>query len=262
VASDLDGTLLRSDGTVSVRTRQALMRADLEGLSVVVVTGRSVHLMAGLSQVLGHQGIAICSNGSVVYDLATDSIKRHDAVTPVVAAAIVAALRAAIPEAIFAVDIAERFSREPGWEVRDYMQGREAAIATAEELIVEPITKIMARVDEVDPDELLTLVKSALGDLATATRSSEAGVVEISAAGVSKGSALQRFAEERGITAGEVIAIGDMPNDLPMLQWAGHCVAVANAHPEVLSTVDEITASNDEDGVADIIESLLRGYKI
>ena len=87
--------------------------------------------------------------------------------------------------------------------------------------------------------------------------SSEDALLEISAAGVSKASALAAVCSARGIAAEEVIAFGDMPNDLPMLTWAGRGVAVANAHPEVLAAADEITAGNDECGVAQVLERLL-----
>lgn len=60
-----------------------------------------------------------------------------------------------------------------------------------------------------------------------------------------------------GIPAAETVAFGDMPNDVPMLEWAGHGVAVANAHPDALAAADEVTASNDEDGVALVLERLL-----
>jgi hydroxymethylpyrimidine pyrophosphatase-like HAD family hydrolase len=83
--------------------------------------------------------------------------------------------------------------------------------------------------------------------------------MEISASGVSKAVALSRLADELGVPADEVVAFGDMPNDVPMLGWAGHAVAVANAHPDVLAAADEITASNDDDGVAQVIERLLPG---
>jgi len=62
------------------------------------------------------------------------------------------------------------------------------------------------------------------------------------------------LAAERGISAEEVVAFGDMPNDLPMLTWAGLGVAVANAHPSVLAAADEVTASNDDDGVAQVLD--------
>ncbi len=81
-------------------------------------------------------------------------------------------------------------------------------------------------------------------------------MLEISAAGVSKATALARLCEQRDIDRRDVIAFGDMPNDLPMLAWAGHAVAVANAHPDVRAAADEVTASNDESGVALVLERL------
>jgi hypothetical protein len=82
-------------------------------------------------------------------------------------------------------------------------------------------------------------------------------IIEIAAAGVSKATGLARLCDELKVDGSEVIAFGDMPNDLPMLRFAGRAIAVANAHPEVLAAAHEVTASNDEDGVARRIEALL-----
>jgi hydroxymethylpyrimidine pyrophosphatase-like HAD family hydrolase len=100
---------------------------------------------------------------------------------------------------------------------------------------------------------------SGLAELATFTFGSNisGGLVEISAKGVTKAFGLERIAAEHGIEAADVVAFGDMPNDLPMFAWAGHVVAVANAHADVLAAADEVTASNDDDGVARVVERLL-----
>ena len=92
------------------------------------------------------------------------------------------------------------------------------------------------------------------GDRATLTHSSSDGLLEVSAAGISKATGLAALAAQHGVGAGQVVAFGDMPNDLPMLAWAGHAVAVANAHAEVLAAADEVTGRNDEDGVAQVLE--------
>ena len=68
----------------------------------------------------------------------------------------------------------------------------------------------------------------------------------------------QRRLSANGIAPHEVLAVGDMPNDLPMLQWAGRSYAVSNAHPSVIAIADEVTGSNDEDAVAQLIEQLLQ----
>jgi hydroxymethylpyrimidine pyrophosphatase-like HAD family hydrolase len=79
-------------------------------------------------------------------------------------------------------------------------------------------------------------------------------LVEISAAGVTKAFAVASL----GVPAGAAVAFGDMPNDVPMLEWAGLGVAVENAHPDAIAAADEVTASNDEDGVALVLERLAR----
>jgi hydroxymethylpyrimidine pyrophosphatase-like HAD family hydrolase len=76
------------------------------------------------------------------------------------------------------------------------------------------------------------------------------------ACGVSKASTLEQLIDEEGLTASDVVAFGDMPNDVEMIAWAGHGVAVANAHPEVLAVADEVTGTNDADGVAEVLERL------
>src|SRR5207248_956601 len=105
--------------------------------------------------------------------------------------------------------------------------------------------------------ELLTRAREIVGDMAELTHSNAGdGMLEISAFGVSKASTLARLCERQGIGPEEVIAFGDMPNDLAMLRWAGHAVAVANAHPDVLAAADEVTAAHDEAGVSLVLERL------
>ena len=94
----------------------------------------------------------------------------------------------------------------------------------------------------------------ALGAELDVTFSTGHGLIELSAPGVTKGTGLAGVATELGVPPADVVAFGDMPNDLPMLQWAGWGVAMANAHPGVLATADEITAPNSEDGLALVLE--------
>lgn len=117
--------------------------------------------------------------------------------------------------------------------------------------------KLLAQHPELDPDEFLAVAREAAGDRASFTRSSPTALIEISALGVSKASTLARCCAERGITAEEVVAFGDMPNDIEMLSWAGRGYAMGNAHPEVLTAASGRTVGNNEDGVAVVIEQLV-----
>ena len=104
---------------------------------------------------------------------------------------------------------------------------------------------------------MLERAKAIGGHLAEFSHSSTNDtLIEISAMGVSKASGLARLCRRLHIDREDVIAFGDMPNDLPMLAWAGHAVAVANAHPQVIAAADEVTAANDESGVAQVLERL------
>ena len=260
-ATDLDGTLVRSDQSISGRTRAALARVEQAGAVLVLVTGRPPRWMAPVVEATGHRGLAVCANGALVYDLHTERVVRSHLLDAGAAAAVVEALRRDVPGISFAVErgpvdgVPGGFGREqiyrPRWDVGD------VEVAPVEQLCAGGAVKLLARQEQMGSDELLAAARQSLGALAECTHSSTGGLLEISAAGISKASGLASLADERGIDAADVVAFGDMPNDLPMLAWAGHAVAVANAHPEVLAAADEVTASNDDDGVALVIERLL-----
>ncbi len=255
VASDLDGTLLRSDGGVSTRTRAAFAAARAAGLEVVLASARPPHWLSEIAADVGTGDIAICCNGAVVHDLRAQRTLHHFALPARVAERVVRALRAAAPGVAFACEREETAIREPAydplWPTPD-MQPRTDALV----FVQEPVSKLVVQHPDVVQDELQALALEACGDEATVTISGER-LVEISAAGVTKGFALRRVCEELGVAADEVVAFGDMPNDAEMLAWAGRGVAVANAHPDALAAADEVTASNDLDGVAVSLERLL-----
>jgi len=256
VATDLDGTIVRSDGTVSSRTRDAVELAAAAGAVIVIVTGRPPRWMHDIAVQTGHHGLAVCANGALVYDLRTETIVESHPLGIDVARELVQALRAAIPGLGFAVETVDsEFGHEPAYRPRWSTDG--ALVADIETLLSRPLAKLLARHEGLDSDALLARARAVVGDAtATMTHSSRDGLLEISAAGISKATTLAEVVARVGHVAADVIAFGDMPNDLPMLAWAGHSVAVANAHDEVLAVVDEVTASNDDDGVAIVLERL------
>ncbi len=253
VASDLDGTLVRSDLTVGPRTLAVLERVEAAGVPFVMVTGRPPRWMAQVSEQTGHRGLAVCANGAVLYDLHTEQVVRSHLLDASAAAEVVAALRRDVPGVAFAAEASDTgFGHEPDYRVR--YDVADLRVAPVEELTAAGVTKLLVRHEGMTGDELLAAARASLGDTATLTHSSGDGLLEISAAGISKASGLAALVEDRGLTADDVVAFGDMPNDLPMLAWAGHAVAMANAHPEVLALADEVTASNDDEGVAQVLE--------
>ena len=258
VASDLDGTLVRSDLSVSARTREVLARVEDSGALFVMVTGRPPRWMAPVAEQTGHRGLAVCANGALVYDLHTERVVRSSLLTADVAGEVVRALRDGVPGISFAIEkppvdgVPGGFAREhvyvPRWD------NGEVAVEDLQVMVAGGAVKLLARQEDLGSDELLAVARDCLGPTAELTHSSADGLLEISAPGISKASGLASLAEQWGIDAQDVVAFGDMPNDLPMLAWAGLSVGMANAHPEVLEAVDEVTASNDEDGVAQVLE--------
>jgi hypothetical protein len=256
IACDLDGTLLRSDGTLDDRTRLALARVHEAGGGVVICTARPARWLSPLAPALGPSTISICANGGVVWDIGADVALDCTPLAPERARRVVALIDDAIPGGAWAVERPNGFGREPAYWSR-WPTPADVVFAPVDELVSEPAVKLMLRHDAFLADELLARARAVVGDLAELSHSNSADtLLEIAAPGVSKASALERLCARREIDRGEVIAFGDMPNDLPMLRWAGHAVAVANAHPDVLAAADEVTASNDESGVAQVIERL------
>ncbi|RBM05615.1 hydrolase [Streptomyces sp. PT12] len=260
IATDLDGTLLRDDATVSPRTVAALAAAEAAGLEVIFVTARPARWMEVVSAHVHGHGVAICGNGAAVVDLRrggelveTRPLPRENALL------IAGALRDAAPGATFAVERGPGFHHEAAYP--RLMWDTPAQVAPIEKLLTAdddlPVLKLLAHHGTLDPDAFLALGREAAGEHGEFTRSSRIALLEISAPGVSKASTLAQRCRRRGIRPDEVVAFGDMPNDLPMLAWAGTAYAMANAHPAVLAATRHHTASNEDDGVARVIEMLL-----
>ena len=254
-AIDLDGTLLRSDGTVSVRTRDALASARARGLTIVFVSARHPGSLAEVARDAGVGGLAICSNGGTVYDLDRNRVVRERTLASEVATKLVHALRDRAPGVRFAVESGAELAVEPEFAAWDWQPPEGTRIADALELVAGPVTRLIVRHDSYELDVLDALVREVAGESASVLRPGE-WTVELSAVGVNKAAALAELCDELGVGPRDVMAFGDFLNDLPMLAWAGRSVAVANAHPDVIAEADEVTASNDEDGVAVVLERL------
>lgn len=264
VAIDIDGTLLRSDLTVSERSRRALAGARDAGLEIVLATARSPRSARLIAAEAGLTGIAVCANGAIVYDLDGDRIVEH---TPLAAGTVhrlVADLRARVPGVVFGWEHELRFGSEPAYEQRrgdGWWPRPDDAYPPCDPLSwTRPMTKLLARCPGADLEELLAVARELAGDDASATLAGDS-FVELGAAGVGKEQAVATLAAARGIDSTCVVAFGDHLTDAAMVAWAGHGVAVANAHPSVLAVADEVAASNDDDGVAIVLERIAQSVR-
>src|SRR4051812_5606707 len=198
VASDLDGTLVRSDGSISERTRSTLQVAEAAGALVIFVTGRPPRWMRPVVEATGASGLAICANGALVYDLGRGEIVREHALQAASAARLVTALREALPGVQFAVESGLRFGHEPAYEPSWPMPNR--TVAEVEDLIADPVSKLLVKHPDRPAEEIHEQVVDIAGEDAIVTYSGNV-LLEISGAGVSKASTLAALCEEQGHAA-------------------------------------------------------------
>ncbi|MFI8952348.1 HAD hydrolase family protein [Streptomyces sp. NPDC053750] len=256
VATDLDGTLLRDDLTVSPRTRAALAAVADAGAHHLVVTGRPAAACAHVLEALGYRGLAVCGQGAQLYDAASRRLLSSASLGRTVARQVVARVEEALgpvelgvvtapPESRFKVTEGFGERVRHGWDV------------TADRALLwdSPVDKLILHHPDVPEDQLAALTQDLCGDQATVVHSVK-GMVEVLPPGITKGAGIERAARLLGCTGADTVAFGDMPNDIPLLDWAAHGVAVANAHPALRAVADEVAPGNEEDGVAAVLERI------
>lgn len=256
VATDLDGTIVPLGGTVSPRTVAAFTRVEEAGGRFVLVTGRPPRVMSEIAEVFGNTGTAICANGALAYDMRTGAVEARHLISPDDIASAVKALRAAIPGIGVAVEYADGHAADDAFEASTWELDLSMPRVGDDELFAQPGAKLLGRHPGYTADELLALAAPALEGIVNVSHSNGKSLIEAAALGVSKASAVAEMAARHGIGPESVVAFGDMPNDLPLLAWAGTSCAVANAHADVLSAATHVIGSCTEDGVAEFLERL------
>lgn len=256
IASDLDGTLFGADHRPAPRTVAALNGLADQGVVLVAATGRSY--FGGLDR-------ATSTGARLDWFIGSNGGHRVNAVTRQVAERLVFAAPAVSQVQQVAIDAGAGLAYEhDGWFSYDdtYLAmrpvGPDGPRRSGGPFRNHDIGKIFVASDHLTGPELQTAIAAQLPANVVATTSSDA-FVEITPVGADKGAALARLCDDLSIDADDVVAFGDNHNDLTMLQWAGHSVAVANAVPAVLGVVDEVTASNLDFGVALVLERLANG---
>jgi HAD superfamily hydrolase (TIGR01484 family) len=252
VATDLDGTLVRSDGAVSAYTREVLAEVERLGVPVVFVTGRPLRWAEEVFEHVGEHGLAIVSNGALVWDVAADAPRLERPIEPALGLEMCRLLREAVPGTAYAVETLAGIGLEPAFVERHPVPDA-ARRGDIEELFSEPALKLLARHEELAPQAFWDLAEEVVRGRLVITWSSTTSLLEISAPDVTKATTLALLCEELGVAAEDVIAFGDMPNDLPMLQWAGTAYAMADAHPTVTEAATHVAPGHDDDGVARVL---------
>jgi Cof subfamily protein (haloacid dehalogenase superfamily) len=263
IATDMDGTVLRSDMTVSTRVRDALAAAREAGWIVAPVSGRMPITLRRVADAAGMRGYALAGNGAVGFrlgepgwlfertmgvDAQTEFVFRmRERLDGVVVAAVRDGGDTFLPERGYLSMM------DPGDHGRNVSEVEEYDL---EVVLSKPAVKMVMRRSDLDAFELLRVAQE-LAVPGIDVSISGAPFLEIAAEGVNKGAGLARLAEILGVEQRNVVAFGDHVNDIEMISWAGHGVAMGNAVPGLRAVADEVAPTNDEDGLAVVLERLL-----
>lgn len=257
IATDLDGTLLRSDDSVSPRTREALAAAAAAGAAHIVVTGRAVPWTRHILDDLGYSGLAVCGQGAQVYDAGERRLLTSVTLDRQLAKVALAKIEAEVGPLYLAASrdgLDGEVLVGPGYALTGALPG--TPLTDVSDLWSAPLNKIYIQHPALSDDELAEAALRIAGGFVSVTMAGE-GIVELLPLGLSKATGLSLAARRLGLKAADTLAFGDMPNDIPMFAWAAHGVAMANAHADLKAVADEVTASHDEDGIAVVVERLL-----
>jgi Cof subfamily protein (haloacid dehalogenase superfamily) len=261
IATDVDGTLLNGKDRITRRTLEAIQAAMADGVQFVLATGRPPRWIPPVVSELGFAPMAVCANGAVVYDAATDRVISARTLSVDTLAELAEISLRSVPGAGLAAErvgnsahdsATPQFVSAPGYE-HAWLNPDNTEVSFAD-VLSAPAVKLLVRKPGMPSSELAAALAKHVGVLGDITYSTNDGLVEISPIGISKAIGLQEVARPLDISAEDTVAFGDMPNDVPMLLWAGHGVAMGNAHPEALAAANEITESNDDDGLARVLE--------
>jgi Cof subfamily protein (haloacid dehalogenase superfamily) len=261
IASDVDGTLLDDDEKITPRTRSAVLAAVDAGARFVLATGRPPRWVQPVVDALGFAPMAVCANGAVIYDPATDRVVSARTLSADQLAELAEIATRVIPGAGLAVErvgasahdaATPQFVSSPGYE-HAWLNPDNTEVSV-EDLLAAPAIKLLIRKAGARSSEMAAELVKHIGLQGDITYSTNNGLIEVVPLGISKATGIEEVARPYDIAAEGVVAFGDMPNDIPMLRWAGLGVAMGNAHPEAVEAADEVTARNSEDGLARVLE--------
>lgn len=258
VAFDLDGTLLKSDKSVSPRNKAAIAGLVASGVRVLICTGRPPRTAKAIAEELALVDLGIVYNGAAVYNFASDTALTRFDFSGEVAHTVLEQMRREYP------DVTCGLEARYGWFVdrarydllrrgNHPYESEPDGVGDVADFIREDVTKLLFW----HADAPTETMRRSLGGLPVHGTWAIPGLLEVVGPGVTKGRALEWVARDLGLTPAEVAAFGDEDNDKEMLAWAGFGVAMGNATANVKTYADWVTKSCDEDGVAEVVERWL-----
>ena len=260
IALDLDDTLLQTDLTISEANKKAIKMAQAKGIKVVLASGRMIQSMRPYAEDLGIHLPIIGYNGALIYDILNGSVFYHQPVPVEVALKIIPYFKES--QIHLNVYINDQLYME---ELTSWGK----TYAETAGVVPHPIGELTPLILKSEPHKMLGFgEKEDIDRINIVLQNDFAGKIdmvkskpsylELLAPGVSKGNSLRILTESWGIGKEEVMAIGDAPNDLSMIEWAGVGVAIGNAYEVVKEKADLVVSDHNHDGVAEAIAKVIK----
>lgn len=261
IATDIDGTLINSSSRIAQRTLDVLRRIYRSGTPLVLATGRPPRWIRPITEQLGFNPLCVCSNGAMIYDSDVDQVVEVTELTTHELEQITAMVRSLLPGVSFGVErsggVGSAAFDDRLYITEDYdrvWHDPHDNVISNEEIAAEPCIKMLVRHHEKSSAALAEIISGPLKNLATVTYSIDGGLAEVSAFNVSKVHGVESCARGLGLSAKDIVAFGDMPNDIELIKWAGIGVAMGNALSCVQEAANIVTTSNDNNGLAHVLE--------
>jgi Cof subfamily protein (haloacid dehalogenase superfamily) len=263
VALDLDGTLLTSRKSITPLTHRAVRDVAASGVRVVLATARPPRSVRSYYSALKLDTPTVNYNGALIWDECRHKVIEHVPFDSAVARKIIAWGRKKYPELLISVEILDKWYTDHYSEIPEYMtetakQFTPDFVGPIEAFMTVPITKLMLLGNPTWIEELEKSIPKKFGKAVAHTRS-DPHLIQLMNPGTSKAHALQKVAAGFGIAPEEVMAVGDAPNDVEMLEWAGFAVAPENGWKEAKLSAHALVPSNDEDAVGVALQRYVLG---
>lgn len=249
IVTDLDGTIVRADETVSAATIAACRSLRLRGIPVIAATARSPAGLRALQDLTPHLTLAVCCGGSIGYAPESETVLWRETLPVEAVQQLLAVVRAELPDAGFAAYDGESWRMTPAYvAIRSSLHKGPAAVVPPDDFGGGAACAMTLCHPELSPVELIGLLSHRGIGLNLSYAGPE--LVEIGPAGTDKASGVIRALREVEAPADQAVAFGDMPIDIPMFTVVGTSVAMADAPAEVLAAATTVTATVEEDGFA------------
>jgi len=257
IAFDLDGTLLRSDKTISKRTLEQIRKLEQKNVKIVICTGRPIRSVLPIINDYSLFGLSISYNGAYIYDSGKSEEVKFFGMQKETVCSTIASVKSMFPQAMAAIELRKGWYTEADYyhfrKLRSELMSEPNGIGKLTDFIDEKVLKLLFRHPTKNSKELA----KALVNLNVHGTWSFESLLEVSGKNVTKANALRWLAAKNKINPIDIAAFGDQNNDKEMLSWAGFGVAMGNAVPEAKQAADFITTSNDDEGIAEVLEKWL-----